>query len=148
MKLHRDAQPSALRYWTWGFAALLGAVVLVGHLPGVNDSEGRLFGMFHITLYQDVLHGGSALWAAIAAWHSHKQARIFLIWFGTIYFLDGVLGAITGVTYLDFGIFTGKEAVPGPTMRLLVNAPHVAIGGLAMLLGLLDARRNRSPQPT
>ncbi len=47
----------------WAYGGLFALVVLVGHLPGVNDSEGRLFGLFHITLYQDILHGASGAWA-------------------------------------------------------------------------------------
>src|SRR5688572_17906913 len=107
-------QFTILQKIAWAYAALFAIVVIIGHLPGVNDSEGRLFGLFHITLYQDLLHGASGVWAAVAAWHSARQSKIYLQWFGTIYFLDGVMGAITGKTFLDFGIFTGKEAIePG-----------------------------------
>ncbi|HUR25687.1 MAG TPA: hypothetical protein VM327_06720 [Candidatus Thermoplasmatota archaeon] len=142
-----DRQRSTLQAWTWFYAALFAGVVLVGHLPGVDDPEGRMFGLFHITLYQDLLHGASAVWAAIAAWHSWRQSRFYLRWFGMVYFLDGVLGAITGVTFLDLGIVTGKAPIEGVLVRILANLPHIAIGGLAMVLGFILARRwpPRSP---
>lgn len=125
----------------WAYFALFAGVVIIGHLPGVNDSEGRLFGLFHITLYQDLLHSFSGVWVAAAAMVSDKAVRTYFRWFGTIYFLDGVLGAITGVTFLDFGIFTGKAPIDGTLTRILANAPHIAIGGVAMLAGFVWAKR-------
>lgn len=132
---------SPLTIAAWVYVALFAGVVIVGHLPGVDDSEGRLFGLFHITPYQDVLHSLSGLWALVALFVSEKQIKIYFQWFGTIYFLDGVLGAITGVTYLDLGIFIGKAPINPESTRILANLPHVVIGGSAMILGFVFAKR-------
>lgn len=136
-----ETKVSRLQWIGWVYAALFAGVVILGHLPGVNDSEGRLLGLFHITIYQDLLHGASGLWAAVAAWHSAKQVTLYFKWFGTIYFLDGVVGAILGRTFLDLGIFTGAAAISDPTTRILANLPHVVIGGAAMVIGFALARR-------
>lgn len=129
-----------LTLFAWAYAAAFGLVVLVGHLPGVNDAEGRLFGLFNITLYQDLLHGGSALWAAVAAWRSPQWCAFYFRWFGSIYLLDGIVGAILGVTLLDAGIFIGKEATD-PSIRVLVNVPHILIGGSQALIGFVGGKR-------
>jgi hypothetical protein len=129
---------------TWAalvYVGLFAGVVILGHLPHVNDSQGRLFGLFHITIYQDLLHGASGLWALLAVLHSDKQVKIYMQWFGTIYFLDGVLGAITGVTFLDAGVFIGKEPINPMSTRILANVPHILIGGGAVLIGFVFAKR-------
>lgn len=131
---------SRVQAWAWVYAALFAFIALLGHVPGVNDAQGRTFGLFHLTPYQDFLHGLSGLWAALAAWRSPRQSTIYMRLFGTLYFLDGVVGAIVGQTFLDFGIFTGVPPTD-PSIRVLVNVPHILIGGIAMLVGFVFAKR-------
>src|SRR5260370_14935283 len=74
------------------------------YIPAFIDSEGRVFGLFHLDIYKDALHVASGLWALAAAC-SRRSAVFFLKVFGTLYFLDGVMGAFTGSGNLDLSIF-------------------------------------------
>jgi hypothetical protein len=123
------------RLWAWGYVALFCAVVAVGYIPAFIDRNDMIFGLFKRTWYADGLHLASALWAAIAAIVSQRAAHNFFRIFGPLYFLDGVLGLLTGSGYLDFGIFiNGVLQLPLQT-RIFANLPHLVIGGVALLVG-------------
>ncbi len=66
---------TAVRKWGFAYAALFVAVVAVGYVPGFEDDEGNLFGLFKLDLYDDALHLASGLWAGIAAALSDRAAR-------------------------------------------------------------------------
>src|SRR5690606_34161457 len=66
---------TAVRKWGFAYAALFVAVVAVGYVPGFEDAEGNLFGLFKLDLYDDALHLASGLWAGIAAALSDRAAR-------------------------------------------------------------------------
>ncbi|MEI7444844.1 MAG: hypothetical protein WCK28_08145 [Burkholderiales bacterium] len=118
------------------YAVVLGAVALLNQVPGLADAEGRVFGVFALDLYDDLLHGASALWAAAAAVLSRRASLAFLRLFGTLYLADGLLGLATGSGYLDLGIVLyGVQALP-LGFKVLANAPHLLLGGLAMAVGL------------
>ncbi len=62
------------------------------------------------------------------------------------YFADGVLGLLTGSGYLDFGILiNGVLNLPLST-RIFANAPHLGLGGVAILIGYLP-RPAHAPRP-
>ncbi|KQT95382.1 DUF4383 domain-containing protein [Rhizobium sp. Leaf453] len=112
--------------------ALLGAASL-NYIPGLTDDQGRAFGIFALDIYDDSLHVASAVWAAIAAWLSPRAARSFLLYFGALYFADGLLGLITGSGYLELGIVNyGIQDLPFG-FKILANLPHLALGGFALL---------------
>jgi hypothetical protein len=116
--------------------ALLGAAAL-NYVPGLTDAEGRAFGIFALDIYDDSLHLASAIWAGLAAWFSARAARVFLTWFGFLYFSDGLLGLITGSGYLDLGIVNyGFVDLPFG-FKILANLPHLFLGGMAMLSAFL-----------
>lgn len=124
-----------VRLFGWAYFVLFIVVVAVGYVPGFEDSEGNLFGLFKLDLYDDSLHLASGLWAGIAAWWSAHAARLYFRLFGPLYFLDGVLGLVTGSGYLDGGIFLyGPLDLPLLT-RFFANLPHLIIGGLAIWVG-------------
>ncbi len=128
----------------WAYFALFVAVVAIGYVPAFEDSEGRLFGLFKLDLYDDALHLASGIWAGVAAWMSRDVARSYFRLFGPLYFLDGVLGLITGSGYLDLGIFLyGPIDLPLMT-RIFANLPHLAIGGFAAWVGYVLAREPSS----
>lgn len=129
-----------IRKWAWGYAALFVAVVALGYIPGLTDEHGALLGLFHIELKDDLLHLGSALWAAIAAWHSTAAARFYFRLFGLIYFFDGVSGLLFGQGYLDFGIFLHGPTQLDLATRIGANIPHLLIGGIAILVGFVFSR--------
>ena len=93
-----------IRLCAWGYAALLGFVILTGYIPAFIDANDMIFGLFRRTWYADGLHLVSALWAAAAALTSRRASELFFQLFGAFYFADGVLGLLTGSGYLDFGI--------------------------------------------
>ncbi len=83
----------------------------------------------------------SLIWAAIAAMTSRYASDIFFKLFGVFYCADGVLGLLTGSGYLDFGILiNGIRDLPLAT-RFFANAPHLALGGIAIVIGFLLSPR-------
>lgn len=120
------------------YAAILALVASLNYLPipGLVDAEGRTFGIFALDIYDDALHLASALWALAAALLSARAARTFLILFGVLYFLDGLLGCFAGSGILDLGIFTwGWLDIP-VTLKILSSLPHLLLGGIALVVGL------------
>ena len=121
-----------LRYICFGYTVSLLVAAALNYIPGLTDAEGRAFGIFALDIFDDSLHFFSALWALIAGLMSHRAARIFLIYFGALYFGDGFLGLITGSGYLDIGIFNyGIQDFPF-VFKILNNLPHLALGGFAL----------------
>jgi hypothetical protein len=117
------------------FVVLLGAALL-NYIPGVADSDGLVFGVFALDIYDDTLHFFSAIWALCAAVLSHHSTRRFLLIFGTLYLGDGVLGLITGSGYLDFGIFNNGILDLTFGFKVAANIPHISLGGFAVFSGL------------
>lgn len=110
---------------------LLGAASL-NYIPGVTDSQGRVFGVFALDIFDDLLHVASALWAGISAATSTRASRIFLRYFGVLYLSDGLLGLVTGSGYLDLGIVKyGVLQLPF-VFKILNNLPHIAGGAFGI----------------
>jgi hypothetical protein len=123
------------------YAVLFAVVTSLNYVPGLTDAQGRTFGLFALDVFDDALHAASGLWAALAAWHSVGATRFYFRVFGTLYCLDGLLGLATGSGYLDLGIVLhGVLDLPFVT-RVLMNLPHIAIGGFAAFTGFVLARR-------
>lgn len=122
------------------FVMFMGVVAL-DFIPGLKDSGGYLFGLFSLDLYDHSLHAFSGVWALIAGLISRKQAVRYFKWFGTIYFMDGVVGSLLGNAYLDFGIFLYGPTDWSPIVKILASLPHIAIGGTAMFIGFYLAKR-------
>ena len=66
---------------------------------------------------------------------------IFLKTFGTLYFLDGVVGIVMGKGFLDFAIFLSEPGLVGLGLRIAANIPHIVIGGAAMVIGFWFASK-------
>jgi hypothetical protein len=139
----RDVNP--LRILAVVYAVALALVTSLNYIPGLTDAQGRTFGLFALDIFDDALHAASALWAALAAWRSTRATITFFRVFGTLYCLDGLLGLATGSGYLDLGILKhGVLDLPFVT-RLLMNLPHIVIGGLAAFAGFALAGGWASP---
>lgn len=121
------------------FIALLGATSL-NYIPGVTDAEGVAFGVFALDIFDDALHLASALWALAAALISARASRIFLLVFGALYLADGAMGLAVGSGYLDFGIFNNGILDLPFGFKIMANLPHIALGGIALIVGLMKAR--------
>ena len=118
------------------YFVLLGLVAAINYIPGLTDDSGVAFGIFALDIYDDALHAASALWALISAVAGKRSSRLFLILFGAAYLGDGLLGLATGSGYLDFGIFNYGVRDFDWMFKILNNGPHIALGGLALLVGL------------
>jgi hypothetical protein len=122
------------------YAVLFAVVTSLNYIPGLTDAQGRTFGLFALDIFDDALHAASGLWAALAAWTSTRATLIFFRVFGPLYCLDGLLGLATGSGYLDLGIVMhGVLDLPLMT-RVLMNLPHIAIGGFAAFVGYVLPR--------
>lgn len=121
-----------LRYICFGYTVSLLVAAALNYIPGLTDAEGRAFGIFALDIFDDSLHFFSALWALIAGIMSHRASRIFLIYFGALYFGDGFVGLITGSGYLDFGIFNNGIVDYPFVFKILNNLPHLFLGGFAL----------------
>jgi hypothetical protein len=119
-------------------ALLLGAALLFAaatdYIPAFIDAEGRVFGLFHLDIYKDALHVASGLWALASAL-SRRSAIFFLRVFGTLYFLDGVMGVFTGSGYLDLSIFIDGIRDVSPMIKLLSSVPHLGLGAFGIAVG-------------
>ena len=138
----RKPRLQIMQQWAWVYAVLFFLVVAVGYVPAFNDASGNLFGLFSLQLVDDALHLGSGIWAALAAWRSAYASTLYFRLFGTIYFLDGVVGLIFGRAYLDGGLFVDGPASLDLMTKIATNLPHIVIGGTAMVLGFIVARRH------
>ena len=126
-----------------GYAVVLLLAAVSSYVPGLTDAQGRIFGIFALTIYSDLLHLVSAAWAAVSAYWSRDASVNFLKLFGTLYFLDGLLGLVTGSGYLDLGILLyGVQSLP-LGFKIFANLPHLALGGFAMFAGFVLAERPR-----
>nr|WP_295077712.1 hypothetical protein [uncultured Roseateles sp.] len=130
-----------IRLFALAYALALGLVTTLNYIPGLTDADGRVFGIFALDVYDDLLHFGSAAWAGIAAWLSTRACIVYFKVFGTLYLLDGLLGLATGSGYLDLAILVyGVQALP-LQFKVLANFPHIALGGFAVFIGFVLARR-------
>ena len=130
-----------LRWIAIGYAVLFAGVASLNYIPGVKDAQGLTFGLFALDIFDDALHAASGLWAGLAAWRSTRATVIFFRVFGPLYCADGLLGLATGSGYLDLGIvINGVQHFPLVT-KILMNLPHIAIGGFAAFAGYVLAPR-------
>lgn len=121
-----------LRKIAFLYMGILLLAASINYIPGLTDAQGRAFGVFALDIFDDGLHVASALWAGIAAFTSDRASRIFLRYFGLLYFTDGLLGLATGSGYLDFGIIKyGVLSLP-MTFKILNNLPHIGGGAFAI----------------
>mgnify|MGYP000394657068 CR=1 FL=1 len=121
---------------SWAYFFILLSVSFLNYIPGVRDTEGLVFGIFALDLYDDALHLASAIWAGFATWKSAQAAKLFLSIFGFLYLLDGLLGLVTGSGYLDLGILNNGVLDLDFTFKLLANLPHIALGAVAVIFGV------------
>jgi hypothetical protein len=134
---------SSYRWIALGYAGVLVLAGVTNYLPGLTDEQGKAFGIFALDIYDDLLHFASAAWALISAWLSRRASVIFLKTFGTLYFLDGLLGLVTGSGYLDLGILIyGVQSMPFG-FKILANLPHLVLGGFGIFSGFFLPRLRR-----
>lgn len=129
-----------IRKLGWVYAIMFFIIASLAYIPGLADENGLLFGLFSLQLHDDLLHLGSGIWAALAAWRSTWATTLYFRLFGILYGLDGILGLITGHGYLDAGIFLHGGDQSDLMTRIFANLPHILIGGIAVSIGFVLSR--------
>lgn len=134
-----------VRIGAFVFAIFFGVVVALGYIPGLNSAahvhhpgmamepgSHTLFGLYTISLLDDVTHGLSALLFLVAALHSARASRLALTAFGWYYAYDATIYLVTGVLQGD------------PLSKNVgLNLPHVVISSIMLWL----AYRGRTNVP-
>jgi hypothetical protein len=128
------------------YSFLFVGIVALNYTPGIHDAEGNMFGLFKLDPIDDIIHITSGLWALIAATVSNRQSIIYFKTFGFFYMLDGIICMIWGQCLLDFTIHTNIHNVillngQNLTGRLLLNLPHLVLGGLAVYIGFFLSKK-------
>jgi hypothetical protein len=108
-------QFSAIQKCGFGFAILFLGVYSLDYVPGVMDSNGLMFGLFHMSRLIDLGHLCAGTLALIGALISEKTARFY-------FWLLGVWYTIDVVTY-----FFGHLQTLPLIRNVLVNLPHILI---------------------
>lgn len=125
----------------FGFAVLFLLVFVTTHVPAFNDAQGYNFGLFKIDPIDDVVHLLTALAGFLAAWHSAKWSRRFLVFFGTLYALDAATGMLSQLGLLDLSLIHNTllgETILNPNFSItnwLVNGPHIVISAAMIWSG-------------
>jgi hypothetical protein len=136
---HLTVRRAALIY-TIMFAVL----VAMEFMPFIVAGNGLIFGAFKLEPVANGLHVLSGIWALGAALYSRNASLFYFRVFGTAYFLDGIVGILFGKAYLNLRLFDPAAApVSDLATRLVLNTPHIVIGGLAMLIGFVLYKKFR-----
>jgi hypothetical protein len=131
-----------IRKLAWVYAVMFLAIAALSYIPALKDEQGLTFGLFSLQLHDDLLHAGSALWAALAAMRSSWAARFYFRLFGLVYFFDGIVGLLFGEAYLDLGILRHGPQSYEWAHKIGANIPHILIGGIAIFIGYVLSRDN------
>lgn len=131
-----------IRNLTWAYVLLFVLLVGMNYMPFIYAENGMVFGFFKLEREGNILHVISGIWATLAALTTRNAQLFYFRAFGTAYFLDGIVGVVFGSAYLNLHIFDPAHPPIADMMtRLVVNTPHLVIGGTAMIIGFyLDKR--------
>ncbi len=128
--------PFSLKTWTYLYVMLFFVLVGMNFFPFLFQADGRMIGGFKLEMVANLLHLFSGMWAATALWCGDRAMRFYFQAFGTTYFLDGVVGLLAGKAFLNLNLFHSHVAPHADLMtKILLNIPHLGIGGLAMIIG-------------
>jgi hypothetical protein len=120
---------SSIQKWAWGFAAMFLGVYSLDYVPGIMDSNGKMFGLFSMTTIVDIGHLVLGALAVVGALHSEKLARIYFYFLGVAYAADVV-------TY----VFSHLDTL-SPKTNFLINLPHTVIFIAAFIIAVKVGRR-------
>ena len=113
------AKVARIQKLAWGFAVLFLGVYALDYVPGIMDTQGLMFGLFHMTRIVDLGHLAAGALAVMGALTSARVARIYFWVLGVWYSIDVAAYFITHL-----------QSIP-VTRNLLVNLPHILILGAA-----------------
>ena len=109
------------------FALMFGIVVAIGWVPQFvtatratpDGYERTMWGLFMLSLFDDITHGLTAAALAVGAMHSDRWSRLAFTAFGWYYACDALF-------FLAFGFFNSKPY----SADLMLNLPHVIISAM------------------
>lgn len=125
--------------WFYGISLLI--IASLRFIPGVTDSHGLLFGLFHLDWLDDVIHTATGVWGIFGAWHSPAMATVYFRGIGLLYTTDAAIGLAYGQNPLHIGFWTGEPLITEAVPRILVNIPHFVGGALALYLGFYYGKK-------
>jgi hypothetical protein len=108
----------------FGFALLFLFVYSLDYVPGIMDSNGKMFGLFSMTTFVDIGHLGLGLLALISGFVGSRASRAYFWFLGFFYAVDVILYAIRHLHLIS------------PVTNLLVNMPHTVISIAAFLIAI------------
>ena len=115
------------RYIAMYLTALFVGIVLIERVPGVlvntaDPHEWLMFGIFKISLVDDITHGLSGIAGIIALCMGSRATIKYLMVIGGYYSLDALF-------YVVNGFLTGQSIIG----NLMLNGPHIGIGILVFI---------------
>jgi hypothetical protein len=116
----------------WGFAAMFLFVYLLDYVPGIMDANGKMFGLFSMTMIVDIGHLALGTLAVIGAWHSAKAARIYFYALGVWYSIDVIVYFVSHFGQISL------------LVNLMVNMPHTVITIAAFWIAVKVDRPERA----
>ena len=126
----------------WIYAANFIFVVLIGHVPGLANEQGRLFGVYNVSLFVDVGHSIAGILGIIAVWHSVAWSVYYFRLVGFTYGSDFVISLLFNRDLTETGsIFTGIGSPNFTLGNIIANLPHIIISSLALWIGFYLHKR-------
>lgn len=108
----------------FGFALLFLLVYSLDYVPGIMDSNGKMFGLFSMTTFVDMGHLGLGLLALISGFVGPRTSRVYFWFLGLFYAADVINYAIRHLHLIS------------PVTNLLVNMPHILVSIAAFLIAI------------
>jgi hypothetical protein len=96
-------------------------IVLIERIPGVlvpteTPYESLMFGLFEISLLDDITHGLTGLLGILALSFGYRWTVYYLMLIGGYYSLDALF-------FITYGFATGQNIID----NILLNGPHIGI---------------------
>lgn len=132
----------------WVYVYLFIFILVLGYIPQFTVGRGYLFGIFQISIWDDLIHVASALAAAVAAFYSPRASIYYFRILGTLYVFDAIAGFFYGRGFLDLEMFLHDPLGVAAPLRLATVAPHLVIGLFALYVGFILSRKYILPTQT
>jgi len=108
-------------------------VYSLDYVPGIMDSNGKMFGLFSMTTFVDIGHLGLGLLALISGFVGPRTSRAYFWFLGFFYAADVIVYAVRHLHLIS------------PVTNLLVNMPHMAVSIAAFLIAINVGRHSANP---
>jgi hypothetical protein len=126
---------ATIRKCALGFAALFLAVYLMDFVPGVMAKNGKMFGLFAMTMTVDIGHLVLGVLALLSGLISAKVSRLYFYALGLWYAIDVIM------------YFTSHFSDTPLKINLAVNTPHTLITIAAFWIALKVDRPTTNAAP-